>query len=137
MEQLTKMINLTLSLLSSTIPKTLRFSALQFQPPLAATHLHFPNKERRTFSLSSAYTDYSPTQFDQPSSDDSEELNAAQRKALLKGGEQVVSVMQQMLDLVIFFSSINFSDIIYDNSEFMFDPRKVAKLQSTKRFSKI
>ncbi|KAF3334336.1 hypothetical protein FCM35_KLT20940 [Carex littledalei] len=94
------MINLTLSLLPSTLPKTLRFSALQFRPPLATTHLHFPNKERGTSSLSSAYTEYSPTQFDQPSSDDIEELNVEQRKALLKGGEQVVSVMQEMLNLL-------------------------------------
>jgi hypothetical protein len=98
------MINLTLSLpLSSALPKPLRTSALLFSPRLASTH-HFSNNKRRSSVLSAAYTNYSPTQFDEQSSEDSEQMSAEKLKALLKGGEQVVSVMQEMIALVIFLS---------------------------------
>ncbi|KAJ1685685.1 hypothetical protein LUZ63_017075 [Rhynchospora breviuscula] len=96
------MINLALSLpLPSTLPKPLRFSALQIPPPLATTHLYVSNKKRRTSPLLSAYTEYSPTQFDhQWSDDDNEPWSTAKRDAFLKGGEQVVSIMQEMLNLL-------------------------------------
>ncbi|KAJ4733142.1 Chaperone surA [Rhynchospora pubera] len=97
------MINLALSLpLSpSTLPKPLRFSPLQIPPPLSTTHLHVWNKKRRTFPLLSAYTEYSSTQFNnQWSDDDNEPWSTAKRDAFLKGGEQVVSIMQEMLNLL-------------------------------------
>ncbi|KAJ3671935.1 hypothetical protein LUZ60_008014 [Juncus effusus] len=87
------MINLSLPLLLQLNPKPLK------------TNLSVSTKRvhgRRSSTPCFASTQQNPVQPDQQSSGKSEfeGMNAAKREALLKGGEQVVSVLQEMVNLL-------------------------------------